>query len=83
MNSALYQFAFRVVYGDHLNAAPSWPRRAFCDAMFAVFGHRACCNVPEWTSRVGQLWDTYDIAPWNLYNLIWAAETWVRNGMTQ
>ncbi|MFE4468864.1 hypothetical protein ACFRFH_08595 [Leifsonia sp. NPDC056824] len=82
MKSALDNFLVRLVDGDHTSAAPSRPRRLACDTLFRVFGHRVCCRVPEWTSRVGQPWDTYDVAPWNLYNIIWAVETWIRQGMT-
>ncbi len=82
MKSALNHVLFRLVYGEHLYAVPSRPRRLLCDALFRLFGHRVCCYVPEWTSRVGQSWDSYDVAPWNLYNVLWAAETWIRQGMT-
>ena len=27
-------------------------------------------------------WDTYDVAPWNLYNVIWWGQKWVRGGMS-
>ena len=43
-----------------------------------VFGHRVCCGaIPGWTAHVGQKWDTFDVAPYNLYNVIWRAQNWV------
>jgi len=27
---------------------------------------------------VGQRWDTFDVAPWNLYNVLWRAQQWMR-----
>ncbi|MBC2638047.1 hypothetical protein ACFTWF_16045 [Rhodococcus sp. NPDC056960] len=58
-------------------------RAALCNALFAAFGHRICCGrIPEWTAHVGQPWDTYDVAPWNLYNVIWRGQYWVRCGIT-
>lgn len=44
--------------------------------MVAVPGHRLCCSPPAWTAYVGQRWDTYDVAPWNLYNMLWRAGQW-------
>lgn len=44
--------------------------------MVAVPGHRLCCRPPAWTAYVGQRWDTFDVAPWNLYNLLWRAGQW-------
>jgi len=32
----------------------------------------------ERTAYVGQHWDTYDVAPWNLYNVLWCAQQWMR-----
>ena len=52
-------------------------KRTLATAVFAVTGHRICCDIPSWTSVVGQPWDTYDVAPWNLYNLIWRIGQWV------
>jgi hypothetical protein len=51
-----------------------------CNALFHLFGHRICCGrIPEWTTRVGrQPWQPVDVAPWNLYNVIWRAQHWVR-----
>ena len=47
-------------------------------ALFFVFGHRVCCGeIPGWTARVGQEWDTYDVAPYNLYNILWRMQDWV------
>jgi len=38
-------------------------------------GHRLCCGrIPGWTAHVGQAWDTYDVAPFNLYNVIWRCQ---------
>lgn len=57
-------------------------RAAFCKALFAVFDHRICCGrIPEWTAHVGQEWDTFDVAPWNLYNVIWQIQHWIRSGL--
>lgn len=44
--------------------------------MVAAPGHRLCCRPPAWTAYVGQRWDTVDVAPWNLYNLMWRAGQW-------
>lgn len=49
----------------------------FCRAVHTLSGHFFCCNIPEWTVRVGQHWDTFDEAPWNLYNVIWRFGQWV------
>lgn len=58
-------------------------RGTLCDTLFRLFGHRVCCGcIPAWTARVGQEWDTWDLAPWNLYNVIWRAQSWVRMGMS-
>jgi hypothetical protein len=32
--------------------------------------------------HVGQRWDTFDVAPWNLYNIIWRMQEWVRSGIS-
>ena len=52
-------------------------QRALATAVVAVTGHRICGDIPSWTAAVGQQWDTYDVAPWNLYNLIWRVGQWV------
>ncbi len=58
-------------------------RSALCNAVYRFTGHRICCGrIPSWTAHVGQRWDTVDVAPWNLYNMIWLAQAWVRDGMT-
>ena len=58
-------------------------RGMLCDALYRLFGHRICCGrIPAWAAHVGQPWDTYDNAPWNLYNALWRAQEWVRAGMT-
>ncbi|GEM_PF-2970477 len=58
-------------------------RAILCNTLFSVFGHRVCCGrIPGWTAHVGQRWDTYDVAPANLYNVIWCVQTWIRSGMT-
>lgn len=44
--------------------------------MLAVPGHRGCCSPPSWTAYIGQRWDTFDVAPWNVYNLLWRAGQW-------
>ena len=50
-------------------------QRALAHALFHVFGHRLCCGaIPTWTAHVGQKWDTFDVAPYNLYNVIWRAQ---------
>lgn len=57
--------------------------RAFiCNLLFRIFGHRICCHTPEWTANVGQPWDTYDVAPLNLYNVIWQIQSSIRRHMT-
>ena len=48
-----------------------------CDALIDLTDHRICCRVPEWTAHVGQPWDTYDVAPFNLYNVWWRIGQWV------
>ncbi|GAA4155941.1 hypothetical protein [Leifsonia shinshuensis] len=83
MTTALNDLLFRMVYGERLCTPPSRLRRAFCDSLFRALGHRACCRLPEWTAHIGQRWDSFDVAPWNLYNLLWAAQTWIRQGMTR
>lgn len=53
-------------------------KRALPHVLFYVFGHRVCCgHIPDWTARVGQEWDSYDVAPYNLYNILWLAQNWV------
>ncbi len=53
-------------------------KRALITCLFSVFGHRVCCGaIPGWTARIGQKWDTFDVAPYNLYNVIWRAQYWV------
>jgi hypothetical protein len=32
---------------------------------------------PAWTAHVGQRWDTFDVSPWNLYNVLWRGGQWV------
>lgn len=44
--------------------------------LLAVPGHRGCCSPPSWTADVGQRWDTFDVAPWNLYNALWLLGQW-------
>ncbi|WP_305095029.1 hypothetical protein [Prescottella sp. R16] len=60
-------------------------RAAFCDGLFRLFGHRVCCGpLPDWTASVGQTpWDTFDVKPWNLYNMLWRVQQWICAGMTQ
>lgn len=31
----------------------------------------ASIDFPFWTTKVGQTWDTFDQAPFNLYNVLW------------
>lgn len=58
-------------------------RSALCNAVYHFTGHRICCGrIPEWTAHVGQRWRVATEAPWNLYNVIWSAQHWVRAGMT-
>lgn len=45
-------------------------------AIVAVPNHRLCCKIPGWTAHVGQRWDTYDEAPWNLFNVLWRVGQW-------
>lgn len=47
-----------------------------CRAIAAIPGHRLCCRIPAWSAYVGQRWDTFDVAPWNLYNVIWRFGQW-------
>lgn len=57
-------------------------RALICNTLFCLFGHHICCGrVPEWTAHVGQKWDTFEAAPWNLYNVVWRAQDWVRSGI--
>lgn len=44
-------------------------------ALVAAAGDRLL-SPPAWTAYVGQRWDTYDLAPWNLYNLLWGLGQW-------
>ena len=54
--------------------------RLLCRTLFRMFGHRICCGrIPEWTAHVGQTWQPIDIAPWNLYNMVWRVQTWIRS----
>lgn len=49
--------------------------RLLCRAVLAVTGdHLTNAEIPEWTAYVGQEWDTYDVAPWNLYNVLWRGQ---------
>ena len=58
-------------------------RTTICNAVYRLTRHRICCGrIPAWTARIGQRWDTYDVAPWNLYNVIWWGQKWVRGGMS-
>ncbi|AZC14027.1 hypothetical protein [Microbacterium sp. ABRD28] len=58
-------------------------RAVLCNTLFRLFGHRLCCGrIPDWTARIGQRWDTYDVAPLNLYNVMWSIQHWIRCGMT-
>lgn len=44
-------------------------------AMFTRFAEWLCfARIPGWTARVGQPWDTYDVTPWNLYNILWRGQ---------
>jgi len=53
-------------------------KRALPIALFYIFGHRVCCGeIPNWTARIGQKWDTFDVARYNLYNIVWRAQFWV------
>lgn len=36
-------------------------------------------NIPNWTRRVGQSWDTFDRAPFNLYNVLWTMQQTLTN----
>jgi hypothetical protein len=55
---------------------------ALSNLLFHIFGHRVCCGcIPEWTTHVGQKWDTVDKAPLNLYNVIWRFQGSVRQRM--
>lgn len=54
--------------------------RALIDMLFRLTGHHLCCGrIPGWTAHVGQPWDTYDVAPFNLYNVLWRCQAFYRN----
>lgn len=58
-------------------------RGMLCNTLFRLFGHGVCCGrIPGWTAHVGQRWDMWDVAPWNLYNVVWRVQHWIRSGMT-
>lgn len=58
-------------------------RSVLCNSIYRLAGHRICCGcIPAWTAHIGQRWDTWDVAPWNLYNAIWRAQAWTRGGMS-
>jgi len=48
-----------------------------CDLVTELTRHRFCCRIPDWTAHVGQRWDTFDVAPWNLYNVCWRVGQWL------
>lgn len=50
--------------------------RTISHALITLTRHRVCCRIPSWTAYVGQRWDTYDVAPWNLYNVWWRIGRW-------
>ncbi len=50
---------------------------AFASLLVTLTRHRVCCRIPGWTARVGQSWDVYDTAPFNLYNTWWRLGQWV------
>ena len=50
---------------------------ALCSLLITVTRHRVCCRIPAWTAYVGQRWDTYDVAPYNLHNVWWRLGQWV------
>jgi hypothetical protein len=52
-------------------------RARTCSWLIDVTDHRICCRIPRWTAYVGQRWDTVDVAPWNLYNVLWRLGQWV------
>jgi hypothetical protein len=57
-------------------------RSLICNTLFAVFGHSICCgHIPDWTA--GRRWDTVAVKPWNLYNIIWRVQVWIRAGVTR
>lgn len=37
----------------------------------------ASIDFPDWTAKVGQPWDTFDRAPFNLYNVLWLMQQYV------
>ena len=41
-----------------------------CRSLERAIGDRLL-NPWPWTAHVGQRWDTYDVAPVNLYNVLW------------
>lgn len=55
-------------------------RSFICTTLFRMFGHRICCgSIPGWMA--GRRWQTVDVAPWNLYNILWRAQHWIRGGV--
>jgi hypothetical protein len=50
---------------------------ACCSLLITVTRHRVCCRIPAWTAYVGQRWDTFDVAPYNLFNVWWRLGQWV------
>lgn len=62
---------------------PSSALAHLCDGIITLTRHRLCCRIPAWTARVGPRWQTYDLAPWNLYNVLWRAGQWVMSHATQ
>jgi hypothetical protein len=52
-------------------------------AIAALIGRRLCCRISEWTARVGQPGDTFDVAPWNLYNVVWRIGQWAHGRADQ
>ena len=52
-----------------------------CITLFALFEHRICCgHIPDWIAR--RHWESIDVPPWNLYNIIWSVRHWVRGGVS-
>ena len=50
--------------------------KLICRALACTVGDRLL-DPWAWTARIGPEWDTFDVQPWNLYNLWWRFGQWV------
>ena len=68
--------------GPAMMERQSMIKHAVLGYLFRIFGHRICCGkIPGWTAHVGQKWDVYDVAPYNLYNVIWRVQSWILHNL--